>query len=128
MAMVRERMPTLAGVGEMLDFLFVDELRVEPEMLVPKHWDAATTSAALTAARGVIAEVGQVSFEADELEGPLRRLAQVRGWKVGDLFMAIRVTVTGKTATPPLFDTLVALGYERTLERLDAARAALEAP
>ena len=40
--------------------------------------------------------------------------------------MAIRVAVTGKTATPPLFDTLVALGYERTLARLDAARGLLE--
>jgi glutamyl/glutaminyl-tRNA synthetase len=35
--------------------------------------------------------------------------------------MAIRVAVTGRTATPPLFDTLVALGSERALERLDRA-------
>jgi glutamyl-tRNA synthetase len=39
--------------------------------------------------------------------------------------MAIRVAVTGRTATPPLFDTLVALGRTRTLERLDHALAAL---
>ena len=65
--------------------------------------------------------MGRVSFEADELEPPLRRLAEERGWKAGDLFMAIRVAVTGRTATPPLFDTLVALGFERTLERLDRA-------
>jgi glutamyl-tRNA synthetase len=107
--------------------VFIEDLRVDPEMLVPKRWDAATTAAALTAGRAVIASVGPVSFEADELEGPLRRLAEERGWKVGDLFMAIRVAVTGRTATPPLFDVLVALGYERTLERIDAAREALEA-
>jgi glutamyl-tRNA synthetase len=35
--------------------------------------------------------------------------------------MAIRVATTGRTATPPLFDTLVALGRDRTLGRLDAA-------
>jgi len=35
------------------------------------------------------------------------------------------VAVTGRTATPPLFDTLVALGPERTLARLDAAIAGL---
>jgi glutamyl-tRNA synthetase len=35
--------------------------------------------------------------------------------------MAIRVATTGRTATPPLFDTLVALGRERTLARIDAA-------
>ena len=125
--MIRERMPTLAAAGPLLDFLFVSELPIEPEMLIPKRWDAATTLAGLTAARATIASAGEVSFEADELEPPLRALAEDRGWKVGDLFMAIRVAVTGKTATPPLFDTLVALGQERTLARLDAARALLGA-
>ena len=33
--------------------------------------------------------------------------------------MAIRVALTGRTATPPLFESMVALGRERTLERLD---------
>ena len=42
-------------------------------------------------------------------------------WKAGDLFMAIRVAVTGKTAAPPLFDTMVALAASSTLERLAAA-------
>ena len=53
------------------------------------------------------------------------------GWKIlrmaGDLFMAIRVAITGRTATPPLFDTIVALGRDRTLERLDRAIGALDA-
>jgi len=120
--MVRERLPTLAGITDMVDYLFLDEVQVEPAALVPKRWDAATTAEALTAARGVLAGVGPVSFEADELEEPLRQLAEERGWKVGDLFMAIRVAVTGRTATPPLFDVLVALGYERTLQRIDQAR------
>ncbi|MDQ2964488.1 MAG: glutamate--tRNA ligase, partial [Chloroflexota bacterium] len=62
-----------------------------------------------------------VSYEADELEPALRALAETSGWKAGALFMAIRVAVTGRTATPPLFDTLVALGSERTLDRLDRA-------
>ncbi len=94
---------------------------------MPKRWDAATTLDGLLAARAVIADAGAVSFEADELEPPLRALADGRGWKVGDLFMAIRVAVTGRTATPPLFDTIVALGLDRTLERLDRAVATLTA-
>ena len=56
----------------------------------------------------------------------MRTLAEARGWKAGDLFMAIRVAVTGRTATPPLFDTLVALGPDRTLARLDRAITVLE--
>lgn len=122
---VQERLPTLGAIGDLAGFLWVDEVAVDPAVLVPKRWDAATTREGLASARAAIAEVGEVAFEADELEPPLRALAESRGWKAGDLFMAIRVAVTGRTATPPLFDTLVALGRERVLERLDRARATL---
>ncbi len=123
---ISERLPTLGAIGDLVGFLWVRDLAYDPALLVPKRWDAATTHEALVAARQTVADAGAVTFEADELEPPLRALAEARGWKVGDLFMAIRVAVTGRTATPPLFDTLVALGRDRTLERLDRASAALE--
>jgi glutamyl-tRNA synthetase len=118
---LQERLPTLAAVGDIVGFLFVNALDPDLAILVPKRWDAATTAIGLVAARQTIADVGRVSWEADEIEPPLRQLVEDRGWKAGDLFMAIRVAVTGRTATPPLFDTMVALGYERTLARLDRA-------
>jgi nondiscriminating glutamyl-tRNA synthetase len=125
--MIRERLPTLGAVGDLIGFLWIDDLRVDPASIVPKRWDPATTLEGLIEARRVIEAVGAVSFESEEIEPPLRSLVEARGWKAGDLFMAIRVAVTGRTATPPLFDTLVALGRERTLARLDAAIAALRA-
>jgi glutamyl-tRNA synthetase len=122
---VRERLPVLGAIVDLVGFLWVDDLEPEPAAIVPKRWDAPRTAEALGAARSVLAGQGPVSWEADELEGPLRALAEQRGWKAGDLFMAIRVAVTGRPVSPPLFDTLVALGYERTLQRLDAAIALL---
>jgi len=118
---VQERLPTLAAAGELVGFLFVRDVDPDVALLVPKRWDAATTRTGLEAARRTLAGVGAVAWEAEEIEAPLRRLVEDRGWKAGDLFMAIRVAVTGRTATPPLFDTMVALGYERTLTRLDRA-------
>ena len=118
---IQERLPTLGRISDLAGFLWVDELSVEPADLVPKRWDAPTTAEGLRAARDVIADVGPVTWEADELEPPLRALVEERGWKAGDLFMAIRLAVTGRRETPPLFDTLVALGRERTLARIDAA-------
>ncbi|TAM71829.1 MAG: glutamate--tRNA ligase, partial [Chloroflexota bacterium] len=123
--LVQERLPTLAAIGSLVDFLFIRELPVEPSLLIPKRWDRARTVAALHAARQTIAALGEVSYDPDALELALRGLAEGEGWKAGDLFMALRVAVTGRTATPPLFETLVALGYERTLTRLDAARGLL---
>jgi len=119
---IQERLPTLGAVGDLIGFLWVDDVTIDPAILVPKRWDRETTLTALRAARQAIdGSVGPVSFEADELEPPMRALAEARGWKAGDLFMAIRVAATGRTATPPLFDSLVALGRERTLARLDRA-------
>jgi glutamyl-tRNA synthetase len=119
---IQERLPTLGAIGDLVGFLWVDQVSLDPAVLIPKRWDRATTLAALRAARETIdGSVGAVTFEADELEPPMRALAESNGWKAGDLFMAIRVAVTGRTATPPLFDSLVALGRERVLARLDAA-------
>jgi glutamyl-tRNA synthetase len=125
---VRERLPTLAAITDLVGYLWVDSLDVDPALVVPRRWDAATTAEALAAARERLAAHDAVTWEADELEPPLRALVEARTWKAGDLFMAIRVAVTGRTATPPLFDTLVALGRDRTLARIDAAIARLGAP
>jgi glutamyl-tRNA synthetase len=124
---VRERLPTLAAIVDLAGFLWRDALVVDPALLVPKRWDRPTTMEGLTAARASLAATDDAKWTAEALEPPLRALAEARNWKAGDLFMAIRVATTGLTATPPLFDTLVALGRDRTLARLDAATAALGA-
>jgi glutamyl-tRNA synthetase len=121
--MVIERLPRLDAIGPTLDFVFIEDVTVDPAELVPKRWDAATTALGLAEAAGVIEGLGPDHFEAEELEPPLRALCEERGWKVGDLFMAIRVATTGRKATPPLFDVMVAIGYDRTIDRLMAATA-----
>lgn len=120
--MVVERLPRLDAIGPMLDFVFIEDIAVDPAILVPKRWDAATTVTGLAEASRVIAELGERGFEADQLEPPLRALCEERGWKVGDLFMAVRVAITGRKATPPLFDVMVAIGYDTTITRLRAAQ------
>ncbi len=119
--LVQERLPVLGAIGDLVDFLFADRLEVDPALLVPKRWDAATALGGLRAARETVAGVDAGGFGSEALEADLRGLAEAHGWKAGDLFMAIRVAVTGRTATPPLFQTLVALGRERVLVRLDSA-------
>ncbi|MBI4198822.1 MAG: glutamate--tRNA ligase, partial [Chloroflexi bacterium] len=57
-------------------------------------------------------------FSATALEGALRPLAERLGLKTRDLFMLIRVAVTGTDVAPPLFETMAVLGKGRTLDRL----------
>ena len=42
--------------------------------------------------------------------------------KPGPFFTPLRVAVTGKTVSPPLFGSIVALGREKTIERLRNAQ------
>ena len=62
-------------------------------------------------------------FTAPALEALYRGLAETMGLKLVDLAQLTRLAVTGRTASPPLFDVLALLGREEVLERLRAARA-----
>ena len=55
----------------------------------------------------------------------MRALAKQLGLKVGQLFMAVRVAVTGSPVSPPLIETMHVLGRETVLARLDTALTAL---
>ena len=55
----------------------------------------------------------------------LRPLAEELGLKTGQLFGTPRTATTGRTATPPLFQTMAVLGKERCLERIATALAKL---
>ena len=125
--LVRERIPVLGAIGDQVGFLFTDAIDLDPELLVPKRWERGTARAGLAAASRAIDAAGTAGFTVDGLEAALRGVAEANGWKAGDLFMAIRVALTGRTATPPLFESMMALGRERTLARLERAARALEA-
>jgi len=56
----------------------------------------------------------------------MRALAEELGLKAGQLFGLVRVAATGKTVSPPLFESLAVLGRSRTLARLDLAIQALQ--
>ena len=61
-------------------------------------------------------------FEAEPLEHAFREAAEAAGMKPGPFFAPLRVAVTGKTVSPPLFASIVALGREKTIERLKNAQ------
>ena len=60
-------------------------------------------------------------FDNEVLETVLRPLAEELGLKTGQLFGTLRIATTGRTAAPPLFETMAVLGKERCLKRIEAA-------
>ena len=56
-----------------------------------------------------------------ELEKKLRDLQEKIGWKPRAAFMSLRLALTGKEHTPPLFDIMVTLGKPVVATRLKTA-------
>lgn len=46
---------------------------------------------------------------------------KVKGWKVGDFFMSLRIAICGSRATPPLTETMLVLGKQESLQRIQSA-------
>ena len=121
--LVQERARTLAEVTELAQFFFVDELDYVPDLLIGKGMTRQSATQALKTARQRLGPLE--AFDAESLEAILRPLAVELGLKTGQLFGTLRVAVTGRTAAPPLFQTMAVLGKERCLKRIEAALARL---
>jgi len=117
--LVQERAKTLVEVAELTRFFFVDQLDYDASLLIGKNMDAASTVKALKAAQQKLTPLSL--FDHDSLEAVLRPLASELGLKAGQLFSVLRVAVTGRTAAPPLFETMAVLGKERCLKRIEVA-------
>lgn len=57
-------------------------------------------------------------WTAENLEAASRAFVEERGYKTKHVFMLLRLLVTGRKASPPLFDTMDVLGKELTRRRL----------
>jgi len=119
MPLIQERAKTLAEVTELAQFFFVDELDYAPGLLIGKNMTQESTTEALKTAQQRLEQLKM--FDTESLEAMLRPLAVELGLKTGQLFGALRTAVTGRTAAPPLFQTMAVLGKERCLERIEAA-------
>ena len=119
-ALLKDRMTTLAEAPDLLSYFLRDELDpYDPALLIPKKMDLEETLDALVAAERALDDV-DVSDEA-ATEARLRALAEELGLKAGQLFMPIRVAVTGRTQSPGLFETMRVIGRERCRARLAVA-------
>lgn len=108
------RATTLADVAEAADFFFRD----------PPVMDAAAVNKFLVAERvetlvGLAAVVRDVApFERAALEARVNAWLAERGLALKDVAQPARVALTGRTASPGLFEVMEVLGRERTLARL----------
>lgn len=121
--LVQERMQLLGQAEDMLGFLFLDDEDI--------HHDADAVAglgddahAVLEASRRALAEVEP--FDTAAIEATLRDvLIDGLGLKPRVAFTPLRVAVTGRRVSPPLFESIELLGRASTLARIDRLAASV---
>jgi glutamyl-tRNA synthetase len=132
LALVQDRLKTLSELPGLTDFFFADPTPTLGELTFNGRIKAASAHKALTS---TIEELGRLAqftptnleqYAKDTLFPNIIAPIDPNSFnKRGPYFMMLRVTLTGQTATPGLFETMAVLGRDVTLRRLKASEAQL---
>jgi len=117
--LVHERMETLKQAVGMLGFLFIDDdsFALDEGMSVEDESSQEVIGVAIEALSALPA------WRAADIEAALRSaLIEGLGLKPKLAFGAVRIAITGRKVSPPLFESMEILGRDRSLSRLAAAR------
>lgn len=104
--LVRERMKTLAEFETLADFFFVRPVDFEREI----------KKDILSVGKEALAAVS--SWDHEHMEKAIRDASDKAKVKARDVFMELRVAITGKTVGPPILESFEILGQKETMERL----------
>jgi len=118
---IRERARTFKDAAFDLDFYFRDPPELDPKAR-DKLLDAAAAGLMVELA-GALAQVS--SWDAPTLEAAARTFAEAGGRAMKDVAQPARVALTGRAASPPLFEVMAVLGKDRSLARLRRATSLL---
>ncbi len=118
-AITQEKIQTLADFWPLAGFLFdgpADD---------PAAWERVMgrNGAKETLAQAREALARAEPFDVETVEAALRGLVESLGVKPKDVFQPVRVAIAGSTVSPGIFESVVALGRDEALRRIDAALA-----
>jgi glutamyl-tRNA synthetase len=123
--LLRPRVKRLTDFVEQARPFLVDTVEYEPDA-VRKHLGVEGLDGHVQA---LIASLSAAApFDESHVEAAVRGTAEQRSVKAGVLIHALRVGITGRTMSPGIFDTILLLGRERTISRLERLVGFLRTP
>ena len=122
--MIKDRLESLSQLKDLTEY-FITDPTIDPKLILKESGqDRQATAAYLTQVQAKLKSVSP--WTGHQLETVLHQLQRELGLKPRPAFMTIRLAVTGRPATPPLFDTLEILGQKLVLSRLTYAQKILK--
>lgn len=123
----KSRVRTLKDLAELIQSYFEpDDALIYEDEAVKKHLGEAAIAERMTALRDALRSTEP--FDETNTEATLRTLASRTGIGAGKYIHPLRVALTGRSNSPPIFDVAVALGKETVLRRLDVLLQRLSQP
>lgn len=123
--LIQDRLKTLSDIPQLTEYFFI-EPNIRPELIVDNKQLSKLSSDErkdlLVAVHHALEKVS--SWTADPIQDTLNQLLDKTGSKPGILFGLVRIATTWSPFSPQLNDTLVLIGRDRTLARLEQAIAA----
>jgi glutamyl-tRNA synthetase len=118
----RERIKKISELKDQAEFFLNDEIEIKEDGEKVLRKEGVLES--LKKVEGVLSKIE--SFTKEACEQNLRQLSENLNIKAGEIFHPLRVAVTGRSVSPPLFDTLELLGKDKVLRRLEKTISWLE--
>ncbi|MCU1346969.1 MAG: glutamyl-tRNA synthetase [Acidimicrobiia bacterium] len=120
--LVQERVTVLSEVPGYVDFLFLEDPVIDQP-----SWDKAMKADAPSMLATTVEAFQAVEWNAEAIKAAVSAAGEALGLKLAKAQAPVRVAITGRSVGPPLFESIELLGRDRTLARLEAARARLAA-
>jgi len=116
--LIQERLKVLTEAPEMVSYFFEEQPVYDPANLVQRGMSDEETVAALEKA---LPALEGCEFRTEALENRLRELGEELELTPRRFFGTLRWAVTGRNVSPPLFETMEVLGWDRVIARLNWA-------
>jgi len=117
-ALLQDRLRVLEDLEEEHAFFFQEPIRYEPAS-VEKFLRKNGIAKRLLALRERLSRL--TTFETSQVEEATRALVAEERLQSKDLIHPVRVALTGREVSPPLFESMAILGKEKVLSRLEHA-------
>jgi glutamyl-tRNA synthetase len=114
---LQPRSKTLVDMAKAADFYYLDKIEFD-EKAADKFLNSDILDM-LEKAAGYIEDIKE--YNQEELENIFKQIMEETGLKFGKIAQPIRVALTGTTTSPGIFEMLLALGREKTINRIKAA-------
>ncbi|MDA2936582.1 glutamate--tRNA ligase [Patescibacteria group bacterium AH-259-L05] len=118
-ALEQKRMKRLDQIGDLTEFFFLDTLEYDPHILIWKKMTIDQVKNNLIQIHKILKRISRWRFHVKKIISALHQLAKKQG--TGETFWPLRVSLSGRKASPPPEELAAILGKKQVLKRVKQA-------